>query len=145
MRNLLLKQIPTMTVPKWSWRKSPRPEKSVVICTRLILQAAIGAVKKHEIQRGSVRTICCCKCPSRTTKGGEDLLCLQFRYMPLPHQAYNSYLLTKINDDCCSDTCSRQSQMQTYNSNKKRMLPRKAASSYQLLGSVLVHFQQDLE
>ena len=39
----------------------------------------------------------------------------------------------------------RQSQNQTHNSSKKRMLPRKAASSYQLFGSVLIHLQQDLE
>jgi len=30
-------------------------------------------------------------------------------------------------------------------SNRKRMLPRKAASSYQLPGPVLVHFRQDAE
>ena len=108
-----------MTISKVPWRKSPRPEKGDVICTRLILPVAVPAVKEHTIQRGSVRTICLCKCPSRTAKGGEDLPCLQFRYIPLPHQAYNSYLLTKINDDCCSDTRTPAVII----SNKKRMLP----------------------
>ena len=64
------------------------------------------------------------------SREGRDRPCLQFRYTPLPHQAYNSYLLTKINGNCCSDTHTRQSLNQTYNSSKKRMLPRKAASSY---------------
>ena len=41
---------------------------------------------------------------------------------------------------------SPRSHKHTYlNSNKKRMLPRKAASSYQLFGSLFIHFQQDLE
>ena len=70
MRNLPLKQVQTMMVHKWSWRKSPRPEKGDVICTRLILPAVLPAAKKHAIQRGSERTICSCKCPNRTVKGG---------------------------------------------------------------------------
>ena len=33
-----------MTISKVPWRKSPRPEKGDVICTRLILQAVFPAV-----------------------------------------------------------------------------------------------------
>ena len=93
-----------MVVSKWSWRKPPRPEKGAVICTRLILPAAISAVKEHTIQRGSVRTICRCKWPSRTAKGGAGPVLLPVPIHAPPGQADNSYLLTKINGDCCSDT-----------------------------------------
>ena len=128
-----------------SWRKPPRLENGDIICTRLIWPAVFPAVKKHAIQRGSVRTICLCKDLSRTVKGGVRPTLLPVPIHAPPGQADNSNLLTKINDNCCSNTRPRQSQMQTYNSNKKRMLLIQAASSARLLGSVLVHFQQDLE
>ena len=101
-----------MTVPKRSWRKSPRPEKGDVICTRLILQAAIGAVKKYAIRRGSERTICLCKCPGRTGMGGVGSTLLTILIYASLGQADNSYLLTKINDDRCSNTppCSHKSR-----------------------------------
>ena len=79
MRNYLLKRVQTMRVYKVPWRKPPIPKQVAVICTRLILPAVFPAVKKHAIQRGSERTICLCKCPSRAATGGES------------HHAYNSY------------------------------------------------------
>ena len=78
------KQVPTMMPSQLSWRKSPRQKKGIVICTRLIFQAAIGAVKKYAIRRGSERTICSCKCPNRTVSEGHDRPCLQIQHMPLP-------------------------------------------------------------
>ena len=59
-----------MTTSKVSQRKPPRPEKGDVICTRLILSAVNGAVKKHRFQRGSERTICPGKWPNRTVREG---------------------------------------------------------------------------
>ena len=58
----------TMTIPETPWRKPPRPGKGDVICTRLILPAAVPTVKKHANQRGSVRTICPWKRPNRTNR-----------------------------------------------------------------------------
>ena len=69
---------------KVPWRKSPRPIQVAVICTRLILPDAVAAVKKYAIRRGSVRTICFCKCPNRTAREGQDRPCLQFRYTSAP-------------------------------------------------------------
>ena len=60
----------TMSIPKVSWKKPPNPKKGAVIRTRPIFPAAFPAVKKHAIQRGSVRTICPRKWPNRTAKGG---------------------------------------------------------------------------
>ena len=147
MRNLPLKQVPTMRVTKWSWRKPLRPEKGAVICTRLILSAVLTAVKKYAIQRGSVRTICPCKCPNRTVKGGARPTLLPVPIHAPPGQADDSWLLTKINDGCCSDTRPGSHKNQTYNSSKKRMLPRKAASSniyFTLTVLSLVHCFQHL-
>ena len=104
VRIFLLNQVPTMTVPRWSWRKSLGQEKGDIICTRLILPAVFPAVKKHEIQRGSVRTICLSKCPSRTVKGGAWPELLTIPIHDPPRQADNSYLLTKFNGNCCSNT-----------------------------------------
>ena len=87
-----------MMVSKVPWRKSPRPEKGDVICTRLISQAAIGAAKNHAIRRGSVRTICSCKDLSRTATGGAGPTLLPVPIHAPSVQADNSYLLTKIND-----------------------------------------------
>ena len=134
-----------MMVSKWPWRKPPRPEKGAVICTRLILPAVFPAVKKYGFQRGSVRTICSCKDLSRTAKGGARSVLIPVPIHAPPVQADESLLLTKFNGGCCSNTCPRQSSKQTHNSNKKRMRPVRAASSDYLLGSILVHFQQDLE
>ena len=92
-----------MVVRKVSWRKVPRPGKDDVIRTRLILPSVFPAVKKHAIQRGSVRTICYCKCPNRTAKGGARPTLHPVPIHAPPGQADNSYLLTKINGDCCSD------------------------------------------
>ena len=74
----------TMTDPKVSWRKPPRPEKGDAICTRLILSAANSAVKKYGFQRGSERTICPSKWPNRTVREGHNLPYLQFQHTPLP-------------------------------------------------------------
>ena len=84
MRNYLLKRVQTMTISKVPWRKPPIPKQVAVICTRLILPDAVPAVKKYEIRRGSERTICLSKCPSRTVKGGAEPAFFQFRYTPLP-------------------------------------------------------------
>ena len=84
-----------MMVHKWSWRKSSRPEKGDVICTRLILQAVFPAAKKHAIQRGSERTICCCKCPSRTGMRGERPALLTIPTHAPPGQADNLVCLPK--------------------------------------------------
>ena len=70
VRNYLLKRVQTMTISKVPWRKPPIPKQVAVICTRLILPDAVPAVKKYGFQRGSERTICLCKCPSRAAKGG---------------------------------------------------------------------------
>ena len=73
------------------------------------------------------------------SREGRDRHCFQFRYSPLPHQADDSWLLTKINAGCCSNTRPGSHKHTYLNSSKKRMLPRKAASSYQLLGSASIH------
>ena len=73
-----------MTISKVPWRKPPIPKQVAVICTRLILPAVFPAVKKYGFQRGSERTICHCKDPSRTATGGGDPPCLHFLSMPLP-------------------------------------------------------------
>ena len=104
MRIFLLNQVPTMTVSKWPWRKSPRPGKDDVICTRLILPDVVPAVKKYGFQRGSERTICTCKCPGRTGMGGVGSTLLTILIYAPPVQADNSCLLTKFNDDNCSNT-----------------------------------------
>ena len=93
-----------MTVPQWSWRKSPIPKQVAVICTRLNLYAIFPAVKKYGFQRGSERTICLSKCPSRTVKGGAGHALLPVPIHAPPEQADRSYLLIKINDGSCSNT-----------------------------------------
>ena len=93
-----------MVVSKWSWRNLPSPKLGDVIYTRLILLDPIPAVKKHAIQRGSVRTICSCKCPSRTVMGGARTTLRPVPIHARPVQADNSYLLTKFNGGCCSST-----------------------------------------
>ena len=113
----------TMICLKVSWGKSPKLKKGDVICTRLILSAAIGAVKKHEFQRGSVRTICLCKWPNRTVMGGAGPVLLPVPIHAPPVQADNSYLLTKINDDCWSNTLPGSHQSRHTIPTKKRMLP----------------------
>ena len=50
--------------------KASQTEKGDMICTRLILSAAIGAVMNNGFQRGSERTICPGKWTNRTVKGG---------------------------------------------------------------------------
>ena len=104
VRNYLLKRVQTMTISKVPWRKPPIPKQVAVICTRLILPAVFPAVKKYGFQRGSERTICLCKCPSRTVKGGAWPTLLPVPIHVPPVQADNSYLLTKNNDNCCSNT-----------------------------------------
>ena len=89
---------------KWSWRSLPIPKQVAVICTRLILPDVVPAVNKHAIQRGSVRTICLCKCPSRTGMGGVGSTLLTILIYAPPRQADDSWLLTKINDDSYSNT-----------------------------------------
>ena len=101
---IFLKQIPTMTVSKWSWRKPPGPEKGDVIRTRLILPDAVTAAKNHAIRRGSVRTICPCKDLSRTVKEGAGQALLPVPIHAPPGQADSSYVLIKINDGSCSNT-----------------------------------------
>ena len=94
-----------MTISKVPWRKPPIPKQVAVICTRLILPDAVPAVKKYGFQRGSERTICLCKCPSRTVKGGTRPTLLTIPIYAPSGQTYNSYLLTKFNGDCDSNTC----------------------------------------
>ena len=84
MRNYLLKRVQTMTISKVPWRKPPIPKHVAVICTRLILPDAVPAVKKYGFQRGSERTICSCKCPSRTAKGGARTTLLTIPIYALP-------------------------------------------------------------
>ena len=145
VRNFLIKQVQTMMFSKVSWRKTTRPKYADVICTRLILQAVFPTVKKRGFQRGSERTICLCKDLSRTGMGGARPTLLPVLIYAPPGQADNFYLLSKINDNCCSNTCPGSHQSRHTIPTKKRMLPQKAASSYGLFGSVLIHFQQDLE
>jgi hypothetical protein len=95
VRNLPLKQVQTMTVPQWSWRKSPITKQVAVICTRLNLYAIFPAVKKYGFQRGSERTICPGKWPNRTVREGRDMLCFQFRYTPLPSRQTGPIYLSK--------------------------------------------------
>ena len=118
MRNYLLKRVQTMTISKVPWRKPPIPKQVAVICTRLILSAVFSAVKKYEFQRGSVRTICCCKCPNGTATGKGDPPCLQFLSMPLPGRQTILTCLPK-SMVIAVPTHPRQSSKQTYNSNKK--------------------------
>ena len=91
-------------VSKVPWRKPPDAKQVAVICTRLILPDAVPAVKKYGFQRGSERTICSCKCPNRTATGGAKATLLPVPIHAPPGQADNSYLLTKFNGGCCSDT-----------------------------------------
>lgn len=73
-----------MTISEVAWKIPHRPEKIDAICTRLISEAAIRAVKNHEFQRGSERTICPSKWPNRTVREGNNLHCLQFHSTSLP-------------------------------------------------------------
>ena len=93
-----------MSIPQRSWRKLPRQKAGDVICTRLILSAVFSAVKKHIIQRGSVRAICFSKCPNRTVTGGAWPTLNPVPIHASPVQADKSYLFTKINGSCCSNT-----------------------------------------
>ena len=68
-------------------------EKDAAICTRLIFPAVFPAVKKHANQRGSVRTICPCKWPNRTVKGGAEPAILSIPTCAPPRQAYNLDIL----------------------------------------------------
>ena len=47
--------MPTMTLQKVPWRKFPRLEKGVVICTRLISSVSIGAGKIHDKEHISIK------------------------------------------------------------------------------------------
>ena len=118
MRDFPINQVETMTILKVSWRKPPNPKKGAVIRTRPISPAAFPAVKNHTIQRGSVRTICCCKCPNGTATGKGDPPCLQFLSMPLPGRQTILTCLPK-SMVIAVPTHPRQSSKQTYNSNKK--------------------------
>ena len=84
MRNLSQKHVSTMIFEKISWRNLSNQDKGSVIGTRLIFRAVFPAVKKHAIQRGSVRTICLCKWPNRTAREGRNRSCFQFQPAPLP-------------------------------------------------------------
>ena len=141
VRNYLLKQVQTMTISKVPWRKPPIPKQVAVICTRLILPDAVPAVKKYGCQRGSERTICLSKCPSRTVKGGAEPALLPVPIHAPPGQADSSYLLIKINDGSCSNT-PPGSQKTGFISNKKEdAVHNRRHPLNQLFGSVLVHFQ----
>ena len=102
--------IKTMSIPKSSWQKPPKPEKGAVICTRPIFPAAFPAVKNHAIQRGSVRTICPRKWPNRTVKGGAEPIMLSIPTCAPPSQVCDSCLLTNSNGDRGSCMCPRQSK-----------------------------------
>ena len=128
-----------------SWRKPPRLGKGDIICTRLILPAVFPAVKKTRNSEGFCEDNLPLQMSEQNSQGRGRPTMLTVPIHAPPGQSDNPYLLTKINGNCYSNTRSRQSQMQTYNSNKKRMLLIQAESSDRLLGSVLVHFQQDLE
>ena len=130
---------------KASWRESPKLRKVYIICTRLISAVSSGAGRKCEIQRGSERIICPGKWPSRTARGGVYPALFTIPAHAPPGQSGNSCLLIKFNGNYNSNTHSGSHKSSHHSSCKKRMRPRKAASSYQLLGSVLVQFQQDLE
>ena len=71
---------------------------------------------------------------------GRDRHCFQLRYMPLPGRQTIPTCLPKSMVIAVPTHAPQQPQNQTHSSSKKRMLPRKAASSDELLGSVLVHF-----
>ncbi len=60
---------------------------------------------------------------------GRDRHCFQFRYTPLPCRQTILICLPKSMMVAVLSRAPRQSQNQTHNSNKKRMLPGKAASS----------------
>ena len=90
-----LKQVQTMMISKVPWRKPPIPKQVAVICTRLILPAVFPAVKEYGFQRGSERTICSCKCPSRTVKGGARPVLLPVPIHAPPVQADNLVCLPK--------------------------------------------------
>ena len=99
-------------------------KKDAVICTRLILQAAIGAVKKHAIWRGPERTICLGKWPNRTVRGGVYPAFLTIPAQAPPGQSDNSNLLIKFNSGCDSDMRSGSHKSSHCSSNKKRMRPK---------------------
>ena len=79
-----------MTISKVSQRKLPRLKKGDMICTRLILSVAIGAVINNGFQRGSERTICPGKWPNRTVRGGVYPALLTIPAHAPPGQSYNS-------------------------------------------------------
>ena len=113
-----------MTTSKVSQRKPPRLEKGAMICTRLILSAAIGAVINNGFQRGSERTICPGKWPNRTVRGGVHPALLTIPAQAPPGQSDNSNLLTKFNSDYDSNTRSSRHKSSHCSSNKKRMCPK---------------------
>ena len=96
--------------------------------------------QKNGFQRGSERTICSSKCPSRTAKGGAGPVLLPVPIYATPRQAYNSYLLTKFNGVAVPTHAPGSHQSRHTIPTKKRMLPGRAASSDYLLGSILIHF-----
>ena len=110
MWNLSQKHVPTMIFEKISWRNLSNQDKGSVIRTRLIFQAVFPAVKKHAIQRGSVRTICSCKWPNRTATGGAEPIMLSIPTCAPPRQVCDSYLLINSNTDRCSCICLRQAK-----------------------------------
>ena len=70
--------------------KALQTGKGAVVCTKLILSAANGAVKKHGFQRGSERTICPGKWPNRTVRGGVYPALLTIPAQAPPGQSDNS-------------------------------------------------------
>ena len=114
-----------MTTSKVSQRKPPRPKKGAMICTRLILSAANGAVINNGFQRGSERTICPGKWPNRTVRGGVYPALLTIPAQAPPGQSDNSNLLTKFNSGCDSDMRSGSHKSSHYGSYRKHPLSEK--------------------
>lgn len=100
-------------------------KKSDMICTRLILSAAIGAVITNRFQRGSERTICPGKWPNRTVRGGVYPALLTIPAQAPPGQSDISNLLIKFNSGCDSNMRSGSHKSSHYSSNRKHPLSEK--------------------
>ena len=131
-----------MSIPKFSWRKPPKPKKGAVIRTRPIFPAVFPAVKNHAIQRGSVRTICPRKWPNRTAKGGAWAILLPVPTHTPPGQACVSYSLTKSNADYGSYTPPDR-QKAVFILCKQRSLFLKATSSVRFTRLSIWQFQAE--
>ena len=132
-----------MTVSKWSWGKSHRPENGDVICTRLILPAVFPAAIKTRNSEGFCEDNLLLQMSEQNSQGGARPTMLTIPIHISPVQADNSYLLTKINNDCFSNTPLAGIKAVIIPAQKEDAAHNRRHPLINLLGSILIHFEQD--